>query len=130
MDDVEKTVSAAALDPQTASEEHEIEVLLEKHGITRARVEELKSKHRKLYMLIDQPIIIIPMNGDQFDRVGQKPEKERVRALIELAKFLVVHPEPAAYLAMAKETPLLWSTITDVAFDLAKGKSVLEAKKL
>lgn len=131
MEAEETTASAVDVTNATsANDEHEVEVLLAKHGIARERVEELKEKFPRLYLLVDAPVIFKPMTSAQFQRFAGKPEKERARAAMELASFLVVHPAAEQYKAMAEEFPLLFGTIIDAATDIARNKPTAEAKKL
>lgn len=119
-----------SLEPATASSEHELRVILASHKIPTATVDELREKFSDIYVLVDLPVVFKPARGEQIERVFQKAEKERPRALRELASFLVVHPEPEAWLRLLERYPLAWSTVVEAAFAIASGKATTEAKKL
>jgi hypothetical protein len=123
---------SVALDSPNDDNAHEIRVLLAKHGIAADDVEKARSaaRGRAIYLLVDAPVIFKTATGDQFDRAFGKPEKERPKALRELASFLVVHPEPESYKRLGEELPLLYVTIVDAASSVASGKATTEAKKL
>ncbi len=108
----------------------EARVLLKKHGITQAVVDKLKESHRRIYVLHDAPIIFKPATADQWDRVTQKTDKERARALRDLASFLVLYPDEAKYAELLDEYPLLYATICDASASIASNKAVTEAVKL
>lgn len=133
----EETTTNANAVPVSTGDDHELRVLLAKHRIAPEKVAELRDAHRApLYVLIDKPIIFRAMSNAQFERVGQKSEKERMKASRELVRSLVVHPSPEDFEkilyteAHPDYAPLVWSTVLDAAIDIARGKPTAEAKKL
>jgi hypothetical protein len=108
----------------------ECRALLAKHKIPQAAVDKLKESYKRLYLMHDAPIIFKPASGDQWDRVTQKPDKERARAMRDLASFLVVYPAPEKYADLLEEFPLLYATICDASASIASNKAVTEAVKL
>lgn len=126
--------AATPLDSTTADNDHEVRVLLAKHGISTDQVEAARAaaNGKAIFLLNDQPVIFKRASADQLQRVFTKPEKDRYPAMRDLAGFLVVHPAPEAWKVMTGDDgfPLLFVTVVDAASAIASGKATSEAKKL
>lgn len=110
------------------AEDIELEEILAEHKIPRERVEELRAKFPKLFVLRDLPVIFRIPRAEEFDRTQRK--KEQFSALQDLVRRHVVYPEAEAYERLCAEFPLAFATIGDAMADIARNKKQAEAKKL
>lgn len=137
MDDDKKltdTTMGTSLDAQDTARRREVRALLSKHGISEATVNKLKAEHGDdLWVLIDAPVIFVNATRDQMKRLGDKISeggKGRMNAIEELARGIVVHPEPEGFSALINKYALIPGVIIGVCGEIHRARQPEEAKKV